>query len=272
MSKEAVRTTQKDSETSEHISEQYEYEKSCVEIGNRQIGRLKGFWCEECNNRGFIWYFEIVNGHFYRMVRRCKCMDRRSNIDVAERSGLGDLFRECTFDRYADTAEWQRLLKGKAMEYADKKEGWFYVGGQSGSGKSHLCTAIVAEFIRSGRKIKYMSWKDECSKLKGGTAYIDEYNRQMDFLKKADVLYIDDFLFSKDSASVTNADIGIAFEIINYRYGQKNKTTIISSEKSIKDVLNLHQGLGSRIFQKSKGYCLTVEEAADKNYRLKEEN
>lgn len=248
-----------------------DYEKACAEIGNRQIGKQRGFWCEQCNNRGFSWYFEVIGGHIYRMTRRCECMKRRCNIDVAEQSGLGDLFNRYTFEKFDDTSEWQKQLKSKAMEYAEKRSGWFFVGGQSGSGKSHLCVAIAAEFIRSGRKVKYMSWKEDCAKLKGGSTYMSDYEKQIKLFKEADVLYIDDFLYSKDSQSLSNADIGIGFEIINYRYGQKDKPTIISSEKSIKEILSLQQGLGSRIYQKSNGYCLTIEADANKNYRLRKE-
>lgn len=60
-------------------------------------------------------------------------------------------------------------------------------------------------------------------------------------LKMVYVFYIDDFI----KETVTDADINIAFELLNARYNDHEKLTIISTEKSI------DEALGSRIYERS---------------------
>ena len=41
-----------------------------------------------------------------------------------------------------------------------------FIGGQVGAGKTHLCTAMVGEFLKRGISAKYMLWRDDALKLK----------------------------------------------------------------------------------------------------------
>ena len=75
------------------------------------------------------------------------------------------------------------------------------------------------------------------------------------------MLYIDDFF----KGSVSDADINLAFELLNDRYNSK-RMTILSSERSVEDILELDEAIGSRIYERSKGFYARLPA---KNWRLR---
>jgi DNA replication protein DnaC len=84
------------------------------------------------------------------------------------------------------------------------------------------------------------------------------------------VLYIDDFFKTESGKLPTTAEINIAFEILNFRYNNPDLVTIISSEKGMSELLEIDEATGSRIFERSKDYSISIAKDKNKNYRLKE--
>lgn len=178
-----------------------------------------------------------------------------------ERSGLSDLLGKYTFDAFLTKNDKAAAIKTAAERYAVSEGGqWFVITGRPGSGKTHICTAIVGKLIDEGCDCRYMLWRDAVRELKALVNDADSYREKMDAYKRADVLYIDDFL----KGTVSDADMNVAFELLNFRYNQ-NKKTIISGERSIAEVLKLDEAVGSRIYERSKGYLI---QAAAENWRL----
>lgn len=104
----------------------------------------------------------------------------------------------------------------------------------------------------------------------------EKYEHAVFKLKTVEVLYIDDlFKTGKDlNGKVqrpTTADINLAFEIINYRYNNKNLVTIISSERNIREIMEIDEAIGGRIFELSskKNYAVNISNNLNKNYRRK---
>ena len=85
------------------------------------------------------------------------------------------------------------------------------------------------------------------------------------------MLYIDDFLKCGKNEVPTKADTDVALEILMARYNQPDKLTVISTERSISELLELDEALGSRIYERSKGFCLR-NTGTDKNWRLRRED
>ena len=134
------------------------------------------------------------------------------------------------------------------------------MSGIPGSGKSHLCTALAVEFINRGSDVYYMRWREESVRLKKAISEdSDAYEERMSKLKQAEVLYIDDFL----KGSVSDADIKLAFELLDYRYGQKNSRTILSTEYPMPALRKIDDAIARRIFERAKGYCCA---SPDRNY------
>jgi hypothetical protein len=66
----------------------------------------------------------------------------------------------------------------------------------------------------------------------------------------------------------TRADVNLAFEIINAR-GAANKITIISSECTLTDLIDIDEAVGGRIKQKCGAHCWSIDPDRSKNYRLR---
>lgn len=153
-------------------------------------------------------------------------------------------------------------MKDLALEYANKPEGWFFIGGQTGAGKTHICVAIVQRLIERSGKMEYFRWVDDSKRLK---AIANEQTREEELkrYKEADILYIDDFL----KIAPTEADRALAFEIINgaYAIGQR---LIISSEKTLHEIDCWDGAIAGRIRERAGKYWATLT-GAEKNYRAK---
>ena len=193
-----------------------------------------------------------------------------------EKSGLGNLLKLYSFDKFECNEDWQQLIYDKAKAFVNDDKNWFYIGGNSGSGKSHLCTAIVKELLKQGLPTKYMLWLDESVAIKQAVTNSAEYQSLMNEIKNTQVLYIDDFLKTGKNEEPTQADIKLAMEILNYRYNQarsdksKRYITIISSERSVGEITNYDEATGSRITEMTKpDYYLYIAPDKNKNYRLK---
>ena len=237
---------------------------------NKEEGNLRGLDCPKCLNRGYI---NEVRGREIVWVT-CSCSGARKSLAKIERSGLGNAIKTQTFDTYTATENWQIAIKRLAETYAQSGEGrWFFIGGQSGAGKTHLCTAISGKLLHSGKAVKYMLWCDESTKLKSVVNDAEERDALMDELKKAEVLYIDDFLKTQKGVNPSSADVKLAFEILNYRYANK-MMTIISSERVSGDIINIDEALGGRIVEMSRPYnfCIDLSNDRAKNYRIKPNN
>ena len=218
---------------------------------------LDGVNCDICGNKGQLAYYR--DGILYS--KPCVCMAKRRSIRRIKNSGMGDMFGRYTFENYKAVDADRKRIKNLAGKFAMDDYGWFYIAGQSGSGKTHICTAICSALIECNKDVYYMAWRDESRNLKSlmNTDEVDEPIRK---LKKISVLYIDDFL----KGGVTDADIRLAFEIINARYNDTSLRTIISSELSIEEILEIDEALGGRIYERSKGYAI---KAPNENYRLR---
>lgn len=250
-----------------------EYFKAVQNAQNGDLGDKDGYDCAKCNNRGFVWEIE-KEPPYNEYTIPCDCMKVRANIRRMKRSGLESALKRCKFESYEDKEDWQKSIKQKAVEFvknADSLEAkWFFVGGGNGIGKTHLCTAIAREFLLSGKDVRYMRWVEDSQKLKG-TVNEFGYLGAVAPYKTAKVLYVDDFLkVTKTSENEpSKADIRLAYEILDYRYQNRDLITIISSERHVNEIESIDSAVGSRIYELAKGYCLNVSKNKSRNYRLK---
>ena len=256
---------------------QEEVEKAKADGYNKTAGTLNeradGYDCPICLNKGDIARaVQTEQGWWTYALSPCKCLKIRSTITKMHRSGLKDIIKDYTFDKYETANPWQETVKATAMEYAKEPSGWFFIGGQTGAGKTHLCTAICREFLLAGTEVKYMLWRDEVVQIKQLVNEYEQYSELMEQYKNVKVLYIDDlFKTGKgpdgQSQRPTSADINAAFEILNGRYNDPKKLTIISSECTIEDLLDIDEAVAGRIFERAK--VINLKPDRSKNYRLR---
>lgn len=227
--------------------------------------------CPKCNGKGYIQKSRLEKGFWYPDVYECECLSKTKNEIRIKKSGLADVIERYTFESFKTKEEWQKRLKASAEKFAENPGNWFYVGGQSGCGKTHICTAIVKTLMEKGLESKYIIWTEEITKLKANKNKDEEYRQLIEPIETAKVLYIDDFLKLPSGArsTPTQSDIMTAFEIINYRYNNRGRLiTIISSEHTVEDLLYFDEALGSRIYEASKGSRNIIKREDKRNYRM----
>lgn len=244
-----------------------------ADLDNRTPGDLKdGVDCLKCLNRGFISEVRYEFGHWYTVASPCVCMKKRAAIRRLRRSGLSEVMGKYTFDAYETPDKRREAVKNAAMKYArEHGENWFFIGGQSGAGKSHLCTAICGALLDEGKEMRYMLWRDEMNRIKQVANEYELFEDLMNGLKRAEVLYIDD-LFKKGKGELpTVADIDHTFEILNYRYNNPGLLTIISSERTLPELNEIDEATAGRIAEMSKagGFCLNLKRDPDWNWRMR---
>ena len=219
---------------------------------------LGGVDCELCDNKGFI-LFKRENGEL--VSKECECMTKRRSMRRIRRSGISDMLLRYTFKNYEDSDETRHNVKQTAIRFANSDSGWFYIAGQPGSGKTHICTAICARLIDRNKDVRYMKWRDESRQLKS-LINSEALEEPLEKLKTVYALYIDDFF----KGGSNEADVRLAFEIINARYNNSKLRTIISTEMPLEEILQVDEALGSRIYERSRGFVIA---APKENYRLR---
>lgn len=266
----------------ESLSNMSEKERVQIKVDtlNKSEGELDKsiYYCEKCKNKGFTYTVIESDGHYSELARQCDCKAIRQSILNIRQSGLESIIKKCTFERFETNEEWQKIVKEKAQTFANTVDSLenkcFFIGGGVGSGKTHLCTAIVGKMLSEGRIARYMLWVRDSSKLKA-KVNDDDYESALDEYRKVDVLYIDDFFkITKDGYGKetlpTSADIRLAYEIINYRYQHSELITIISSERFINEIEKIDSAVGSRIYEMSRGNALGIARERSRNYRLRD--
>lgn len=242
------------------------FRRKRVQWENDAEGTLTGYDCRKCKNKGVIYYLD-ENG--YEFAKECECMEIRRTLSRIERSGLSDSLERLTFDSYQVHNNWQATVKNSAMEFVDNPSGCFYIGGNTGSGKTHICTAICGELIKQGYEVRYYLWRDLLHRLEANRFEEDRYSNLMDEIRNTDVVYIDDFLKTKGDKSKNASVLEYAFEIINQRYISR-KITVLSSEWYLDEIFTLDGATGGRVHEMCKNpmFEMKIVRGNEMNYRL----
>lgn len=242
-----------------------DYEELKIKWYNESIGNLNeldGINCDICKNKGDIHY---KNGN-YTYSKPCECMQRRKMIRRAKNSGLGEYLTKRSSD-YKVNNDWQRHNFNLMVDYCTNDSNlWFAALGQSGSGKTLLCSIIANHLLFNlGKSVTYITWTDFISKLKrdimGEGA--NEVTQYLNEIKSVEVLFIDELL-----KKYNETDLKYIIEIINYRYSN-NLKTIITSERSINELLDIDEATFGRLIEKCEKYVIDIPKDRSKNYRLR---
>lgn len=233
------------------------------------------FKCPKCHDSGWIRFSK--DG--YDFVQECDCVKADRARKRIERSGLKNLLESYTFSTYKAEEPWQERVLKKARLYVDtllageqKPPPWFFIGGNAGAGKTHICTAICGELLNAGKRVVYMQWVTDARALKAVITEQDEFDARIAPLISCDVLYIDD-LFKSRGLSVpmpSEADLRLAYQIINARYAS-GLPTIISCEWHLRtELIDVDEATFSRVVQRCGTFFdNSLKRDRSRNYRLK---
>lgn len=218
--------------------------------------------CPICSDTGFI-----------EGVRMCSCFrERLVTLNIAS-SGMGRLIEKQSFDNFdldwykSDPAVYDRMCKyfKEARRYADEfseKGGNLLIIGSTGTGKTHITTAIAKVVISKGHSVIYDSAENivsdfEADKFKSGYSQKESVS---DKYLECDLLIIDDLgtEFQSQFSSVC------LYNLINTRQN-KGLSTIISTNIELKDLAERYDG---RIFSRIAGNDYRILSFGGNNHRL----
>lgn len=238
---------------------------------NLSYGDLSGFNCPHCKNKGY--FVEIKNG--YTFHRECECMEkRRSNEDIKNSEYITYITSK-TFTNFELLDDNHKHALKKAKDFIrQSKYPFFYVGGGTGTGKSHLTVATFYQLVQQGFVGEFVKWESEFNNIKSCQFENPfEFRKIMNKLKYTPLVLFDDFLWNSDGKEPTAFEYKIAKEILDER-ALRGLKTIFSSNYTFDKLFNLNPVVGGRVTEfcghkddKNGAFAVNLE---GKNYRIKE--
>lgn len=207
--------------------------------------------CKTCSDTGFVG------------TKMCSCLKQLLITKNIQSSGMGNLIDKQSFDNfnldvYSSTPEikerMQRNLK-IAKAFAEKfasHHGNLLLIGTTGTGKTHVSTAIARVVISQGFDVLYDSAQNiiddfETDKFKSGHSRAESVS---DKYLECELLIIDDL----GAEFVTQFSISALYNLINTRQN-KGLSTIISTNLSASELAGKYEG---RIYSRIVGADYTV--------------
>lgn len=211
------------------------------------------FKCEICRDAEMV---ETENGW-----RVCDCKKRK--ITKAKMARNGFQAGKKTFDDFIVKDELSRELLRVGEKHIENPERGMAVLGQVGAGKTHVCLAVAQKLMDTGRDVVYMPYRDMITELKQHTFNYEGYTKLITELKKCETLVIDDLFKGR---TIPN-DLDILFQIINFRY-LNDKPIIISSEKTMDELIQIDEAIGTRIKEMTQGNGFQIKKDKENNRRM----
>lgn len=211
--------------------------------------------CKKCSDRGYL-----------QPGILCSCYSQEKNNILLERSGLSGQMLEKTFENYdlryyIDQHSMQKKVQ-RALEFINKvhqgeKQNNLYLFGKVGTGKTHLSLAIANQLLKYNHSVIYKRI-DDLLEIIIELKYEDKANKeQLDILKEADLLVIDDLGTEKDSAFALNQ-----IRIILEERANMNKAIIINSNLNLEELQKYYGSrIADRIIENFDIYELKTEES-----------
>ncbi|CAL4317820.1 DNA replication protein DnaC [Buchnera aphidicola] len=159
---------------------------------------------------------------------------------VLGRSGIRELYMNCSFENYKIEHEGQQKVLKAAKRYAEEFHeniASFIFSGRPGTGKNHLASAIGNYLILHGKSILIVTVADLMSNMKGtfsGTSNITE-EKLLHNLSSVDLLMIDEIGMQTES----RYEKVIINQIVDRRSSSKRSTGMLSNldHKGMKNLL-----------------------------------
>ena len=216
-----------------------------------------------------------------RTARICICQEQARIERLFRSSQITPAFQKKTFQNFdlSGCSTVIHSMHNAAKEYAgqfeqvqEQENNWLVFLGQPGAGKSHLTLAVANSLIKQSIPVFYFQHVEGFKEMVGMIRRNDNIQPKIEEMKKVQVLVWDDFwkpVTDKDRRrkNPTPFEIETAFEIINYRY-LNLLPTIINSERTPKELVDIDEATGSRIIERGKGRLVVVEGLGN-NWRLK---
>lgn len=237
--------------------------------------------CKLCNGSGWVEQRDKDGNIIYDLTgnpreRPCNCNKVNLWLKKLNKKHLYERFIKSKFKTFKDDTEELKKAKNMAIRYSkDFKNKNLILSGKSGTGKTHLAYAVLSEIIKN----EYMNndfitpeivfYNDLIKGIEKAKKFTNKTNIEdiVNELEKPNVLLIDDFFKIKINDDI----LSVLFDVINARTYEDNKSTIITTEKSIVALDEIDGALLSRLLEKAnyernQKYIINLH--TSNNYRL----
>lgn len=204
------------------------------------------YTCEKCKDTGYIGGTKV-----------CSCLKEELIKATISSSGIGNLIEKQSFDNfelglYESDSRLLKIMKSNlevAKSFAEgfkNKPGNFLFVGKTGTGKTHLSTAIAREVIKSGFDVIYDTTQNiisdfETDKFKNTYSQAEPLSAKY---MECDLLIMDDL----GTEFVTQFTISCLYNLINTRQN-RGLSTIISTNLDQNELSSRYEDrICSRIF------------------------
>lgn len=219
----------------------------------------EGSPCPVCNGSGHVMDVWSNDEYFHGLLTICpECGSVRAQEDDARKAGNAPRYGD-----FIDVYDWQRVLHRKAGEFAQNPAGVFYIGGQTATGKSHLCSKIYYHIMANGSAgLMFQPRK----------SFVRRSSRDWQLIDTAEgcnVLWFDGFLDAVGRRGTpTAAELDKALEVIDARCSA-GKITIVSSCWTPERPEDIAPQIASRIEQASGNgrYFLAVPDGRENRWK-----
>lgn len=203
------------------------------------------YTCPLCSDTGFI------------DLKMCRCFKEALTLENIASSGMGRLIERQTFDSfdlswYADNPEAYRkaqlnvrIAKKFAADFGGGCDNLLLLG-NTGTGKTHISSAIAKEVITRGFDVLYESAQNIVSSFENDkfrSGYSDRYEPRSDKYLECDLLIIDDL----GTEFLNQFTVSCLYNLINTRQN-RGLSTVISTNLSPTELKARYDGrITSRI-------------------------
>lgn len=232
--------------------------------------------CPKCKDKGFILenipavddegnqrLWPTGQPMFIETLKDCVCAKKRQSEHLLKFSEITDEFKKMTFGSFKLDGKPDAIKNAHqcAVDYyktfdqiKDQRCNSISLLGQPGAGKTHLLTALANNLIMKKQiSVLYFPFVEGFNDLKDDFDLLEEKLTKM---KRIGVLFIDDLF--KGRTFPTDFQIEQMFAVINYRY-LNHKPIMVSSEKTVDELCDIDEALGTRIFEMSRDFTVVIK-------------
>ncbi len=193
--------------------------------------------CPRCRGAGYL-RANVPFGHpNFGKPLACECKEaekkEKRRQQLRDMSNM-DAFRNCNFRSFNPHTPGTQEAFQAAFEFAQSPDGWLFLVGPNGCGKTHLAAAIANQSLDEGAVVLFAVVPDLLDHLRAAFApnATEVYDQLFAKMREAELLILDD-LGAQQSSSWANEKL---FQLLNYRYNMGMPTVITANPKGLQGV------------------------------------
>jgi hypothetical protein len=188
--------------------------------------------CGLCGGRGWL----VVADHGNGTARRCGCRSERPLRERLAAAGVWEEYLGCTRE------SWRGEWPGAQLGEFGKTVQMCTIFGPVGSGKTHLATAILGEWLAAGGRGRWRETSSVVEEVKRAMAAASAEGL-IDELKAGSHLLVLDDLLTEQGTDWTEA---LLSQVLRYRLGRRMPTVVTANVADLVDLDRIEPRLSSR--------------------------